>query len=316
MNQRKILVVGSLNADLVQKVSRIPAPGETIEGSQLEVLCGGKGSNQAYAAARLGGTVTMAGMTGADEFGAMLRSRLRSAGVDVSRVGTSPQSTGAATILVLPSGENLIVLSPGANADVSPVTALEAVDVFRMGDLLLCQLEIPMATVAAAFVAARQRGMVTILDPAPAKPVPPEIFTSVDVLTPNQSEAAVILGGAADDIRTMAEARDAAPRLLKMGPKSVIVTMGPLGCLVARPGVFVEVAGFPVKAVDTTGAGDTFNGALAVSLSEGADLVEAARFASAASALSVTAPGAMDSMPDRAALERFLQANFAATETR
>lgn len=312
MSQRKILVVGSLNADLVQNVPRVPNPGETIEGSELQMFCGGKGANQACAAARLGGVVRMAGMVGEDVFGARLVAELAAAGVDVSRIGRSAKATGAATIFVLPTGENLIVLSPGANAEVSAASALEAVDAQEAGDLLLCQFEIPMQTVVAALLAARKRGVLTILDPAPAKPMPAEMFAAVSVLTPNQSEAAAILGEAAGEICSMDDARVAADRLLQRGPEAAIVKMGGLGCVVATEKFSVEIAGHAVKAVDTTGAGDTFNGALAVALGEGADLVEAARFANGAAALSVMRAGAIQSIPTRDALDRFLQDNSAA----
>lgn len=307
MNQRRILVIGSLNADLVQNVQRLPLPGETIEGSELQMFSGGKGANQACAAAMLGGTVSMAGRVGNDVFGSRLQSELKAIGVDISRTETSSRSTGAATIFVLPSGENVIVLSTGANADVSPSFAMEALREGKAGDIVLCQFEIPMATVFATLAAARARGMFTVLDPAPAKPIPAEHFHAIDVLTPNQSEAAAMLGAHGTDIVSMRDAKDAAARLLQKGPKAVIVKMGELGCFVATDKRSVEVAGYTVKAVDTTAAGDTFNGALAVALSEGSDLVEAARFAGGAAALSVTKAGAIQSMPDRATLQKFLQ---------
>ena len=313
MNQRRILVVGSLNADLVQNIKRVPNPGETIEGSELQMFCGGKGANQACAAARLGGAVSMVGMVGADAFGSRLRSEIEAAGVHISGIGASAKSTGAATIFVLPSGENLIVLSPGANMDVSAPMAVKAIDDSTAGDLLLCQLEIPMDTVLAALLAARRRGMFAILDPAPAKPIPVAALVTVDLLTPNQSEAAAMLGWDGE-IASMEDARKAAVMLLQKGPGSVIIKMGDLGCLVATEKFLIELAGHRVKAVDTTGAGDTFNGALAVALSEGADLVEAARFANGAAAFSVTLPGAIHSMPTRSALTSFLEDRSAATK--
>jgi ribokinase len=306
---RQILVVGSLNADLVQRTARLPRPGETVAGSDLEVFCGGKGSNQACAAGRLGGSVSMAGAVGNDAFGARLRAELSAAGVGLSRVANSSRATGVASIFVLPSGENAIVLSPGANEDVSAEMALEAVESMGPGDLLLCQLEIPIGAVTAALAAARRRGVVTILDPAPARAIPAKALTDVDILTPNQTEAALLLGETADEVTSMAHARAAAARLLEKGPKAVIVKMGGAGCLVAAENAFTEIAGYSVEAIDTTAAGDAFNGALAVALSEGADLVEAARFANGAAALSVTRAGAMASLPNRQQVNEFLQSH-------
>lgn len=311
MNQRGIFVVGSLNADLVQNVSRLPSPGETIQGSDLRMFSGGKGANQACAAARLGGAVRMAGRVGNDVFGSRLQSELKAAGVDISRIGISSQSTGAATIFVLPSGENVIVLSPGANADVSTSFAIDALEDATSDNLLLCQLEIPPETVFATLKAARARGMYTILDPAPARPIPAECFADLDVLTPNQSEAAAILGVHTAGIVSMQNATAAATALLRKGPAAVILKMGELGCLVATPQRALEITGYAVEAVDTTAAGDAFNGALAVALAEGADLFEAARFANGAAALSVTQAGAIQSMPDRATLQKFLHLHSA-----
>lgn len=314
MNERRIFVIGSLNVDLVQNIPCIPHPGETIDGSELRIFCGGKGANQACAAARLGGAVRMAGRVGDDVFGSRLLSELKATGIDVSRVESSAKSTGAATIFVLPSGENVIVLSAGANADVSVDFALKSLQDGQPGDLLLCQFEIPSETVFAALIAARSRGMLTILDPAPARKIPPEYLKAIDILTPNQSEAAAILGANDPEIATMQDAKSAAENLLKLGVRAVIVKMGALGSFVGAKEFSAEIAGYAVDAIDTTAAGDTFNGALAVALNEGADLVEAARFANGAAALSVTKAGAISSIPDRAALENFLQDHSIAEE--
>jgi len=306
MNQRRVFVIGSLNVDLVQNVPRIPHAGETIDGSELRIFCGGKGANQACAAARMGGAVRMAGCVGNDVFGSRLLSELKTRGIDVSQVETSAKVTGAATIFVLPSGENVIVLSSGANADVSVDFALKALHDGQPGELLLCQFEIPSETVFAALVTARKRGMLTVLDPAPAREIPLEYLNAVDILTPNQSEVAAILGEDAE-IVSMHDAESAAQKLLESGARAVIVKMGALGCFVASGEFAAEIAGHAMNVVDTTAAGDTFNGALAVALSEGAGLIEAARFANGAAALSVTKAGAISSVPDRATLQKFLQ---------
>lgn len=306
--RRQIFVFGSLNIDLVQRVARLPILGETIEGSELRVFAGGKGANQACAAARLGGAVTMAGKIGDDVFGSRVTSELQAAGVDTSRVETSVHSTGAAMILVLPDGENLIVISPGANGDLTPQTAIDAIEGAKTGDLLLCQLETPIEANRAVLHAARERGMITLLDPAPAQPLPLDLLSFVSVLTPNQTEASVVLGRPGTEAASLALARDLARALLDLGPQAVIVKLGPLGCLVAQGSEFVAIPGHAVKAVDTTGAGDTFNGALAVALSEGQELPAAARFANAAAALSVQGMGAMSSIPTRSALMEFLNA--------
>ena len=298
-------MIGSLNIDLVQRVPRMPHPGETLRAIDFNTYVGGKGANQACAVAKLGAPVGMTGMLGDDLFGERLRRELQDLGVDMSGVGTSGSSTGTATILVLPDGENVIVISAGANADVTPEVALKAVDRLNPGDLLLCQLEIPLETVEAALQAAYKRGAITILDPAPARDLPDDLLRTVTILTPNQTEASLLVGGAGG-INTLPEARAVATTLLDRGPQNVIVKMGGLGCLVADQSCIVELPGFPVEAIDTTAAGDAFNGALAVSLAEGSDLIDAARFASAAAALSVTKPGAMNSMPSRYELDRFL----------
>jgi ribokinase len=185
--------------------------------------------------------------------------------------------------------------------------ALEAVDSMSPGDLLLCQLEIPIDTVIAALLEARRQGVVTILDPAPARVIPSQALGSVDILTPNQSEAALLLGETAGEIASMDDARNAAARLLETVPKAVIVKMGGAGCLVSTENAFTNISGYSVEAVDTTAAGDAFNGALAVALAEGVDLVEAARFANAAAALSVTRAGAMDSLPNRQQVSEFIR---------
>jgi ribokinase len=306
VRQRRIFVFGSLNVDLVQRIARLPVLGETMEGSGLQMFAGGKGANQACAAARLGGRVAMAGKVGDDVFGSRLISELQAEQVDTSRVRRSSHPTGAAMILLLPQGENVIVISPGANSDVTPEAALDAVEEGEAEDILLCQLETPIDANRAVLRAARMRGMVTLLDPAPAHPLSNDLLESVSVLTPNQTEASSVLGASDMTIESMSAARELAKTLLGRGPEAVIIKMGALGCLVARAREFIEIPGHRVKVADTTGAGDTFNGALAVALSEGKELVDAAQFANAAAALSVGQPGAMSSTPTRSALTKFL----------
>jgi ribokinase len=296
----RIFVVGSLNLDLVVRVDRVPRPGETRTGSDLSFFCGGKGANQACAAARLGGNVTMVGQVGEDAFGPTLLDGLRQAGVDASGVGVVPRSSGSALIAVTPEGENSIIVSPGANAALDPHTARSRLQALAAGDLLLVQLETPLETVAAVLKHARARGATAILDPAPARSLPAEVLRHVDILTPNETEAAALCREVGLD------AGQTAARLLALGPATVILKSGSQGCYVAGGEGVVLVPGISVKAVDTTAAGDTFNGALALALSEGRDLLAAARFANAAAAISVTRPGAQSSIPDRPEVEALL----------
>ena len=302
---RRILVLGSLNIDLVQRVPRIPSPGETLQGGDLQFFVGGKGANQACAASLLGGQVSMAGKVGNDAFAERLLRELRNAGVDTGLVGTSTAPSGSAIICVLPNGENTIVISPGANGDISSTFALNAIGDLEPGDLLLCQLEIPLEAVKAAVQAAYRKKAITILDPAPACELPDGLLSCVTILTPNQTEAALLLG-TSENLEDLAPAEAAARKLQDRGPQTVIVKMGSRGCLIADVNSTSSQAGFPVDAVDTTAAGDTFNGALAAALAQGANLPDAARFANAAAALSVTKPGAVASMPRLPEVQEFL----------
>lgn len=305
-DSRRIFVFGSLNIDLVQRVGRLPVAGETLAGDQLQIFSGGKGANQACAAARLGGTVSIAGRVGDDPFGVRLTTELEQSGVDTSRVETSRRETGAAIILVLPSGENVIVISPGANGTVTAEQAKATLSEGKSGDILLCQLEVPLEASLAALRAAREKGMIGILDPAPAMPIPEEALSVVSILIPNQTEAAGLLNRSEVENESVETARELASELLLRGPEIVIVKLGRQGCLIARDGEMTALPGYPVHAVDTTAAGDTFSGGLAAELSRGAELEAAVRFANAAAALSVTKPGAISSIPARAAVLEFL----------
>jgi ribokinase len=308
MQTKRIYVVGSLNIDLVTRVARLPRAGETLAGGDLALIPGGKGANQACAAAMLGGPSAMIGQVGQDPFAEVLLSSLTNAGADTSGVGISAGATGSACISVLPSGENAIVISPGANARLTPEIALSRLQNLDAGDLILLQLETPLSTVAAVLEHAMPPGAVTILDPAPAQLLPRELLRNVAYLTPNESEAAFLLNRAEASVRDFQEASELAGRLLELGPRAVILKLGRLGCFIAAESFRDGVAGFPVDAVDTTAAGDTFNGAFAVAMVEGLSIGDAARFANAAAALSVTRAGAQSSIPSRKEVTAFLTA--------
>ena len=299
----RIVVVGSLNADLVVRVDRFPAPGETVAGRDFAVIPGGKGANQACAAARMGGDVSMIGRVGADAHGELLRRSLASAGVDVSDVWPDPRSaTGVALITVDGRGENDIVIVPGANG------AFTVEDLERGGgrldsaSVLLLQLEIPLATVHAAARRARRAGATVILDPAPAAPLPDALLREVDYLTPNETELAALLGGARPGEETAA-----ARELVGRGARNVVVKRGEHGALlVGAVGETVWPA-YRVDAVDATAAGDAWNGAFAFALADGRSPGEAGRLATAAAAVSVTRRGAQPSMPTRAEAEALIE---------
>ncbi|RIQ12672.1 ribokinase [Jiangella rhizosphaerae] len=291
-----ITVLGSANMDLVVTVDRAPGRGETVTGRTFTTVPGGKGANQALAAARAGGEVAFVGAVGDDEFGRGITSLLAGDGVDVSGLAVSDQPTGTAHITVDATGDNSIVVVPGANGTVTSLTDAHraAIDA---AEIVLLQLELPLGLVAEAARYARSRGVRVMLTPAPAVPLPPELLTAVDVLVPNEHEAA-LLAGVADPV--------AAARSLAAGGGDVVVTLGGRGALRVAAGAETAVPAFAVEAVDTTAAGDTFAGVLAVGLAAGLDWDDALRRASAAAALSVRRPGASSSMPDRAEIDAFL----------
>jgi len=303
----KIIVVGSLNTDLVACASRIPVAGETITGHTFLSACGGKGANQAYAAARLGARVEMIGRVGNDDFGKQMRANLEKAGCDTAGVeAVSDISSGIALIFVGDNGQNSIVVVPGANERLTPEN-IEAVKHRLTGSsALLLQLETPLATVQAAAAAGRAAGVRVILDPAPApsKTLPLELVRLVDVLTPNESEAA-ILAGIPPGRMNVTQAFEVAKKLQQRGPRTVIVKLGDQGCALRDANDEHALPAPTVKAVDTTAAGDVFNAALAVALGEGADMVAACRTANRAAALSVTRRGAQPAAPSRAELDAF-----------
>lgn len=291
-----IAVLGSANMDLVVTVDRAPGRGETVTGRTYDTVPGGKGANQALAAARAGGDVTFLGAVGDDDFGRRIRDLLVGDGVDVSGLVVSDRPTGTAHITVDGDGDNSIVVVPGANG-----TMTELTDAHRAAidgaELLLMQLELPLDLVTAAAVHARSRGVRVVLTPAPAVPLPEALLDAVGLLVPNEHEAA-LLAGVGDPV--------AAARSLAARGGDVVVTLGAKGALRVSGDEATEVAAFAVAAVDTTAAGDTFAGVLAVGLAEGLDWPEALRRASAAAALSVQRPGASSSMPHRAEIDAFL----------
>ncbi|USQ87752.1 ribokinase [Streptomyces phaeoluteigriseus] len=290
-----IVVLGSTNMDLVAYVEKAPQRGETVTGREFRTIPGGKGANQAVAAARAGGTVSVIGAVGNDSFGTRLRSTLEHSGVNTDHLRTVESPSGTAHIVVDDEGGNAIVVVPGANGTVDHLVPGDEV-LIASGDALLLQLEIPLAAVVAGARAARAHGVRTILTPAPAQPLPPELLAATDLLVPNEHEAAALTG------RT--DPREAALALLDTVP-AVVVTLGAAGSLYAAHGTEpVTVPAPRVTAVDSTGAGDTFVGALAVALGEDRPVREALAWAAAAAALSVQRPGASASMPYRSEIEK------------
>ncbi|RSS52004.1 ribokinase [Streptomyces sp. WAC01280] len=289
-----IVVLGSTNMDLVAYVPRAPARGETVTGRAFRTIPGGKGANQAVAAARAGAEVSMIGAVGADDFGARLRANLEHCSVDTDLLRTAEGPSGTAHIVVDDEGGNAIVVVPGANA---ALTSLSHGDEALIGtaDALLLQLELPLSVVVEGAATARRLGVRTVLTPAPAQPLPPELLAAIDLLVPNEHEAAALTG--------LTDPRAAAQALLRDVPE-VVVTLGAAGSLyAARDAEPVTVPAPRVTAVDTTAAGDTFVGALAVALGEGRPVPEALAWAQTAAALSVQREGASTSMPYRTEIE-------------
>ena len=294
----RVVVVGSSNTDLVVRTGeRLPGPGETVLGGDLLTADGGKGANQAVAAARLGAEVTLVACLGRDAFGERAAAGLAAEGIDTAWLVRDPKApSGTALIMVSDTGENLIAVAPGANARLAPHHIERAAPVLRSADVLLLQLEIPLETVEAAARIAADAGVKVILDPAPARPLGEELLRRVDVLTPNVSEAELLAGGRiADD----EDARRVAAGLAARGARHVVLTRGARGCLVHTPNGVFTVPASPIKALDATAAGDCFNGALACALGEGAQLRQALEFASRAAALAVSREGAQPSLPRR-----------------
>ncbi|WP_017573621.1 ribokinase [Nocardiopsis halotolerans] len=293
----RVAVFGSVNMDLVAYVDQVPASGETVTGSAFRQVPGGKGANQAVAAARAGADVAFLGAVGEDSFGEELRANLVDGGIDVSGLRTVPGVSGVAHIVVDGRGGNSIIVVPGANGEVAGTVEGDAA-VIGEGDALLLQLELPMEAVVSAARTGRELGVPVYLTPAPARDLPAELLESVDVLVPNQHEAAAITG------RT--EPREALAALLELVPE-VLLTLGEDGSLHGRRGAgTTHVPAYRVRPVDTTAAGDTFCGSFAVARAEGRTPEEAMRFAAAAAALSVQRHGASSSMATRDEVEALL----------
>ncbi|MEW2299030.1 ribokinase [Streptomyces sp. NPDC006655] len=294
MYEYDLLVVGSANADLVIEVERRPAAGETVLGGDLATHPGGKGANQAVAAARLGARTALLARVGDDAHGRLLLDSQRSAGVDTAGVLVGGAPTGVALITVDPSGDNSIVVSPGANGRLAPADVRAATGLLHASRAVSAQLEIPLETVVEV-VRNLAPGSRFVLNPSPPAPLPPEVLAACDPLIVNEHEAKVILGEAGAD--GGGEPADWARLLLAKGPRSVVVTLGADGALVADGRGLTAVPSVQVAAVDTTGAGDAFTAALAVRLGAGASLPEAAAYAARVGAAAVTKRGAQESYP-------------------
>ncbi|MFD7306556.1 MULTISPECIES: ribokinase [Streptomyces] len=295
MNDYDLLVVGSANADLVIGVERRPGPGETVLGSDLAVHPGGKGGNQAVAAARLGARTALLARVGDDAHGRLLLDAQRAAGVDTVGVLVGGAPTGVALITVDPSGDNSIVVSPGANGRLTPDDIRAAVSLFHASRVVSAQLEIPLETVVEV-VRNLPPDSRFVLNPSPPRPLPTEVLAACDPLIVNEHEAKVLLG----DARVSEEPEDWARLLLAKGPRSVVVTLGAAGALVASSDGVARVPSVKVEAVDTTGAGDAFTAALAWRLGTGEPLAEAAAYAARVGAVAVTRAGAQESYPTAA----------------
>jgi ribokinase len=304
---KRIVVVGSINLDLVVATQRIPLRGETVAGSSFRTFSGGKGANQAVAAARLQGQVSLIGKVGQDAFGTQLKDSLSESGVDTDAIGIAPGSTGVALITTDATGDNSITVVAGANAQLAHEDLEANRALIRSAGILLTQLEIPLETVEyLASIAVREKTPL-ILDPAPARGLPSSLLKCVDWLTPNETETCSLLGWPAQEL---AEDRleDVANTLLQCGSRNVILKLGSRGCYLAlADGTRRLLPAYSVRALDTTAAGDAFNGALAVALMAGKDPVSSAVWASAVAAVSVTRHGAQPSMPTPSEVDAFLE---------
>ena len=299
----KVVVIGSLNMDLVTRAPRLPKGGETLIGQSFTTVSGGKGANQAVAAARLGAQVSMIGCVGNDAYGEALRGALLAEQIDCRAVSTVDGSSGVALIVVDDSSQNSIVIVPGANSALTAETIDRFDSVIRAADVLICQLEVPDASVGHALKRGRELGKTVILNPAPAsRPLPSDWYASIDYLIPNESEASALSGLSVDSLDT---AQAAATRLIALGAGKVIITLGAQGSLFADGQRFEHFPAPAVKAVDTTAAGDTFVGGFAAALAAGNDEAQAIRFGQVAAALSVTRAGAQPSIPALSDVQAF-----------
>ena len=307
--QKKILIIGSSNMDLVTQIENMPVVGETILGNGLQHIPGGKGANQACAVGSLGGNVTMLGCIGDDEFGRMQKDVLHKRNVDISSLKISSNlNTGTALIYVNMQGNNSIVVIPGANSECNVEYLKKQDRHFKDCDYVLLQMEIPYESIYYAINRAHELGKTIILNPAPAPDsIPDDILSKIDYLTPNETEISKLSGCAAEDIPAIEEA---AKSLLNKGVKNVIVTLGEKGACFINNRITEVIAARKVNAVDTTAAGDCFNGAFAVALAEGKTEKEAIDFANIASSIVVTKKGAQSSIPLRKEIDSFLAGNM------
>jgi ribokinase len=304
-----LVVIGSIGIDFVVSVDKLPAPGETVLGSNFQMIPGAKGANQACAAGKLGSesvAVKMIGRVGNDTFGDRTKASVSAAGVDVSAVHTTrSQATQVALIWVDKSGQNSIVVAPGASNELLAADVEAMRKTLRGAAIALFQLESPIDTVEAALKLAKEEGVQTVLDPAPAQPLSPNLLAQVDILTPNESEALVLCGRPAVRL-ALEEAPALAQALHNLGPRTIILKLGDQGALLLDESGARHFPAFSVKVVDSTAAGDTFNAGLAVALAEGMPIAEAIPFANAAAAISVTRLGAQASAPNRAEVDALL----------
>ena len=292
---KNILVVGSTNTDMVVKTTHLPLPGETVLGGVFLMNAGGKGANQAVAAARLGAQVAFVCKTGNDIFGQQAKLLFANEGIDTRSIFSDAEHpSGVALITVDAQGENCIVVASGANAYLLPDDLKNAAEAIEQSDIVLMQLEIPMETIEYVANIASAKGKTVILNPAPAQPLSKSLLQHVTILTPNETEAGIISGVAVTDL---ASACEAASIIGAMGIKTVIITLGAKGALIYTGDFYTEIPVEKVEAVDTTAAGDVFNGALTVALSEGKEIADAVRFACKAASISVTRMGAQASAP-------------------
>ncbi|MBV7497937.1 ribokinase [Pseudomonas sp. PDM24] len=299
----KVVVIGSLNMDLVTRAPRLPRGGETLIGQSFATVSGGKGANQAVAAARLGAQVSMVGCVGNDAYGEALREALLAEQIDCQAVSTVEDSSGVALIVVDDNSQNAIVIVAGANGALTPEVIDRFDAVLQAADVIICQLEVPDATVGHALKRGRELGKTVILNPAPAsRPLPADWYAAIDYLIPNESEASALSGLPVDSLST---AETAAARLIAMGAGKVIITLGSQGSLFADGQRFEHFPAAKVKAVDTTAAGDTFVGGFAAALAAGKSEADAIRFGQVAAALSVTRAGAQPSIPTLSDVQAF-----------